>query len=123
MRSLAPAAALADIDTVFNGFASPDETGCERCFRPEGTAYPRTPYTRLPLDVLRRFLFKTPGHFEDHAAVVRRLLPQTAHALADGALEDVGWTIPGLARSRGAPGRRDRRRLWRRSCTRGGRTS
>ncbi|MFF8194179.1 hypothetical protein ACF05L_25720 [Streptomyces bobili] len=98
MHSPALAAALADIDTVFNGFASPDETGCEHCFRPEETAYLRTPYTRLPLDVLRRFVFKTPGHFEDHAAVVRRLLPQTAHALADGALEDVGWAVPGLAR-------------------------
>jgi hypothetical protein len=98
LHSTALAAALADMDTVFNGFAGPDGTGRERCFRPEETAYPRTSYTRAPLDVLRRFFFEAPGHFDDHAAVVRRPLPQTAHALVDGAPEGVGWAVPGLAR-------------------------
>ncbi|MET9972508.1 hypothetical protein ABZZ80_43210 [Streptomyces sp. NPDC006356] len=90
-------AALADIDTVFNGFASPTEVGCERCFHPEETAYLRTPYTRVPADLLRRFVYKVPGHFEDHPAVMRRLLPQTARAMADGSL-DVAWWGHGLAR-------------------------
>lgn len=98
MSSPALAAALADIDTVFNGFASPHETGCERCFRPEETARLRTPYVRVPLDVVERFVFKVPGHFADHAAVMRRLLPQTAHAMADGTLGGVGRGIHGLAR-------------------------
>jgi hypothetical protein len=76
----------------------PAETGCERCFTPEETACLRTPYTRLAPDLLSRFLRKAPDHFDDHAAVMRRLLPQTAHAMADGALDDVGWAPHGLGR-------------------------
>ncbi|MFF5481188.1 hypothetical protein ACFY5C_28225 [Streptomyces sp. NPDC012935] len=91
-------AALADIDTVFNGFASPGETGCERCFRPEETAYLRTPYTRVPAELVGRFFFKVPDHFEDHAAVMRRLLPQAAHATAEGTLDGIGRGNPGLSR-------------------------
>lgn len=98
MTSPALAAALADIDTVFNGFASPTETGCERCYGPEETAYLRTPYTRVPADLVRRFVFESPDHFEDHAAVMRRLLPQTAHAMADGGLDGIGWGRHGLSR-------------------------
>ncbi|MEU6353498.1 hypothetical protein ABZ896_29940 [Streptomyces sp. NPDC047072] len=98
MSSPALDAALADIDTVFNGFASPTETGCERCFRPEETAYLRTPYTRVPADLLARFVYKVPDHFEDHAAVMRRLLPQAAHAMAEGGLDRVGWGHHGLSR-------------------------
>ncbi|ELS52053.1 hypothetical protein [Streptomyces viridochromogenes] len=97
MPSPALVAALADIDTVFNGFASPAETGCERCFDPEETAYLRTPYTRVPADLVRRFVYKVPGHFEDHAAVMRRLLPQAARAMADGSM-DVAWWGHGLTR-------------------------
>jgi hypothetical protein len=97
MHSPALQAALADIDTLFNGFASPTEIGCERCFHPDETAYLRTPYTRVPGALLERFVFKTPGHFEDHAAVMRRLLPQTARAMADGSL-DVGRWGHGLTR-------------------------
>ncbi|WP_340381865.1 hypothetical protein U5640_35460 [Streptomyces sp. SS7] len=98
MPSPALAAALADIDTLFNGFASPHETGCPLCHLPEETAHLRTPYTRIPPDVLRRYAFEGPGHFDDHAASMRRLLPQTAHALADGTLDGIGWGCPGLAR-------------------------
>ncbi|MFE3035653.1 hypothetical protein ACFXKY_28870 [Streptomyces canus] len=98
MTSTALDAALADIDTVFNGFASPTESGCERCYLPEETAYLRTPYTRVPPDLVGRFVFESPGHFEDHAAVMRRLLPQTAHAMADGSLDGVGWGEHGLSR-------------------------
>jgi hypothetical protein len=98
MTSKALDAALADIDTVFNGFASPTETGCERCYLPEETAYLRTPYTRVPADLVRRFVFESPGHFEDHAAVMRRLLPHTAHAMADGSLDGIGWGAHGLSR-------------------------
>lgn len=98
LRTLALAAALADVDTVFNGFAAPAETGCERCFTPEETACLRTPHTRLPPGLLSRFLRKAPDHFEDHAAVMRRLLPQCAHAMADGTLDAVGWAPHGLSR-------------------------
>jgi hypothetical protein len=98
MTSKALDVALADIDTVFNGFASFTETGCERCYLPEETAYLRTPDTRVPPDLVRRFVFESPGHFEDHAAVMHRLLPQTAHAMADGSLDGVGWGAHGLSR-------------------------
>jgi len=98
MTSKALDAALADIDTVFNGFASPTETGCERCYLPEETATLRTPYTRVPADLVSRFVFEGRDHFEDHAAVMRRLLPQTAHAMADGSLDGIGWEQHGLSR-------------------------
>ncbi|MFE2888202.1 hypothetical protein [Streptomyces sp. NPDC059272] len=98
---LSPAltAALADIDTVFNGFASPGETGCDRCFGPEETAFLRTPYTRVPGELVGRFVFKDPAHFADHAAVLRRLLPQTARAMAEGELDGIGWGAHGLSRA------------------------
>ncbi|MFI7414170.1 hypothetical protein ACIBU0_36540 [Streptomyces sp. NPDC049627] len=98
MPSPALAAAVADIETVFNGFASPTETGCEHCFHPDDIVYLRTPYTRVPADLLRIFAFKDPLHFEDHAAVMRRLLPQTARAMADGSFDGVGWGAHGLSR-------------------------
>ncbi|MDQ0990009.1 hypothetical protein [Streptomyces sp. V3I7] len=99
MRSPALAAALAGIDTVFNGFDSPGETGCGRCDLPEETAYLRTPYTRVPPDVLRKYVFKGSDHFIDHAAAMRRLLPQAAHAMADGTLDGIGWGAHGLAQA------------------------
>ncbi|POX53957.1 hypothetical protein C3489_14250 [Streptomyces sp. Ru71] len=98
MPSAALDAALADVETVFNGFASPGETGCERCFRPEETACLRTPYRRVPDGLLARFLFKDPLHYDDHPAVLRRLLPQAARAMADGTLDGIGWGWHGLAR-------------------------
>lgn len=99
MRTAALAAALADLDTVFNGFAGPREQGCPRCHTPEETAYLRTPYTRVPPDVLRRYVFEVPDHFDDHAASMRRLLPQAAHAMADGTLDGIGWGAHGLVRA------------------------
>lgn len=97
MRSPALDAALADIDTVFNGFASPGETGCRLCHAPEETAYLRTPYTRVPPDVLDRYLYEVSNHFHDHAAAMRRLLPQGARAVVDGTLERFGCGTHGLS--------------------------
>ncbi|MCX4999210.1 hypothetical protein [Streptomyces longwoodensis] len=99
MRSPALTAALADIDTVFNGFASPTETGCGLCHLPEETAHLRSPYTRVPPDVLNMYLFEVPDHFDDHAAAMRRLLPQGARAMADGTLDGFGWGFHGLSRA------------------------
>ncbi|WP_405857796.1 hypothetical protein OG407_12865 [Streptomyces sp. NBC_01515] len=98
MTSAALDAALADIDTVFNGFASPHETGCGYCHAPEETAFLRTPYTRVPLDVVRYYLFEVPDHFDDHPAVMRRLLPQAARAMAEGTLSTIGYGAHGLSR-------------------------
>ncbi|MFE2096808.1 hypothetical protein [Streptomyces sp. NPDC059468] len=97
MPTPALAAALADIDTVFNGFASPDETGCGLCHLPEETAYLRTPYVRMPVGVVQMYLFEVPGHFDDHAASMRRLLPQAARAMADATLGSIGHACHGLS--------------------------
>ncbi|MFI9546174.1 hypothetical protein ACIHAR_19990 [Streptomyces sp. NPDC052016] len=98
MPSPALATALADIDTVFNGFASPRETPCPVCHVFEETAYLRTPYVRVPLDVVQYYLFEVPGHFDDHEAAMRRLLPQAARAMADGALDAIGYLGHGWSR-------------------------
>ncbi|MFI9173329.1 hypothetical protein [Streptomyces lincolnensis] len=90
--------ALADIDTVFDGCVSADETGCGYCHAPEETAYLRTPHVRVPVDVVRYYLFEVPDHFDDHAASMRRLLPPAARAMADGSLGSIGYGAHGLSR-------------------------
>lgn len=97
MTSPALDAALADIETVFNGFSSPTEQACGLCHLPEEAAYLRTPYTRIPADVLRMYTFEVSGHFDDHAAAMRRLLPQGARALVMGEMEPLGLGFHGLA--------------------------
>jgi len=98
MLSAALEAALADIDTVFDGFASFDETGCGYCHAPAETAYLRTPHVVIPVDVVRYYLFEVSDHFDDHAAAMRRLLPQAARAMADGSLGVIGYGPHGLTR-------------------------
>lgn len=97
MSSAALDAALVGIDTAFDGFTSPDETGCGYCHAPEETAYLRTPNVRIPVDVVRYYLFEVSGHFDDHAAVMRRLLPQAARAMADGSLGAIAYGAHGLS--------------------------
>ena len=99
MSSAALDAALADIDTVFNGFANPGETGCGYCHAPEETAYLRTPNVPIPVDVVRYYLFEVPDHFDDHPTAMRRLLPQAARAMADGSLRSIGYGPHGLTRA------------------------
>lgn len=98
LSSAALATALADIDTVFNGFAGLDEVGCGFCHAPEETAYLRTPYVDVPVDVVQYYLFEVDGHFTDHAASMRRLLPQAARAMADGTLGAIGYGAHGWSR-------------------------
>jgi hypothetical protein len=90
--------ALARISTVFRGAASPDETGCGYCHAPEETAYLRTPDIPVPPDVVQYYLFEVSDHFDDHAAVMRRLLPQAARAMADGTLGAINYGAHGLTR-------------------------
>jgi hypothetical protein len=97
MRATALAAALADIDTVFDGFASPGETACSVCDLPEEVAYLRTPYVRIPVDVVRQYTFQVSGHFDDQNAAMRRLLPQGARALVAGEMGPLGLGFHGLA--------------------------
>ncbi|MFJ7076685.1 hypothetical protein [Streptomyces sp. NPDC098781] len=98
MSSAALDAALAEIDTVFGGFASPEETGCGYCHLPEELAHLRTPDRPIPVDVVSYFLFEVPDHFDDHPAVMRRLLPQVARAMTDGGLGGIAHGAHGLSR-------------------------
>ncbi|MEU0027616.1 hypothetical protein [Streptomyces sp. NPDC006335] len=97
MHATALETALADIDTVFNGFASPGETACSVCDLPEEVAYLRTPYVRIPVDVVRQYTFQVSNHFDDQDAAMRRLLPQGARALVAGEMEPLGLGFHGLA--------------------------
>jgi hypothetical protein len=98
MSSATLDAALAEIDAVYGGFTSPAETGCGYCHAPEETAYLRTPDVPIPVDTVRYHLFEVPDHFDDHAAVMRRLLPQGARAMADGTLGAIRFGAHGLSR-------------------------
>jgi hypothetical protein len=84
--SAALIAALAEIDAVFDGCTSPHEAGCTFCHLPCEIALLRTPRTQLPDGLLFSFMHKEPGHFTDHDAVLRRLLPQAARAMVDGSM-------------------------------------
>ncbi|MBO1331911.1 hypothetical protein [Streptomyces sp. VRA16 Mangrove soil] len=95
-------AALDRIGEVFGGMtASPDETGCTFCYAPEDIALLRQPDVPLPEDLLRSFFHEVPDHFDDHAAVLRRLLPQFTRWLADGSeAGSLGYGPCGLGRTR-----------------------
>ncbi|MEV6835126.1 hypothetical protein AB0N17_11500 [Streptomyces sp. NPDC051133] len=97
MHTPALTAALAAVDTLFDGCASPNETGCDRCHLPEETAYLRTPSVRVPLEVVKMYLCEVSDHFDDQAAAMRRLLPDAARAMADGTLDGLGWETQALS--------------------------
>ncbi|MGW1131806.1 hypothetical protein [Streptomyces griseoluteus] len=100
MRTRELAAALAEIDVVFNGETIPAESGCARyCCTAEDATYLRTPNSRVPAKLLNRFLHKGAHHFTDHEAAMRRLLPQCARAMADGTLKDDGYAPHGLVQA------------------------
>ena len=52
----------------------------------------------IPVDVVQYYLFEVSDHFDDHAAVMRRLLPQAARAMADGSLGSINYEAHGLSR-------------------------
>lgn len=92
--------AVQRVRTVFAGMTSPGETGCGLCHLPEETALLRTPDVELPDDVLRMFTHEVPSHFDDHPAVMRRILPQLAGQLATGRYEGpCAYEMAGLGRS------------------------
>ncbi|MER6613170.1 hypothetical protein [Streptomyces xantholiticus] len=100
MASPALDAAVDRIRTVFAGMTSPAETGCGMCHLPSETALLRTPGAQLPDDVLRMFAHEVPSHFDDHRAVMRRILPQLAEQLADGRFAGLdAYDLTGLGRS------------------------
>lgn len=93
-------AAVDRVRTVFAGLTSLGETGCGRCHFPEETALLRTPDVDLPDDVLGMFAHEVPDHFDDHPAVMRRILPQLAERLATGRYAGLdAYELTGLGRS------------------------
>ncbi|MER7754456.1 hypothetical protein [Kitasatospora sp. NPDC097643] len=78
-------AAVARVGEAFSGMtARPDETGCGRCFTEAEVALLRSPGVRLPAELVRQAAQKEPGHWADHPAVIRRVLPQLVVLLAEG---------------------------------------
>ncbi|MCX4668381.1 hypothetical protein OG453_17145 [Streptomyces sp. NBC_01381] len=96
--------ALDRIHDLFGGLtAAPGETGCTYCYGEQDIALLHRPDVPLPDDLLCSFLHEVPDHFDDHPAVIRRLLPQFCTWLAAGSFEGIGYASCGLGRS-GWPG-------------------
>lgn len=95
------ASALDRIRTVFGGMnAAAGETGCAHCYAERDIALLRRPDAPLPDDLLRMFAHEVPRHFDDHPAVIRRLLPQFSEWLAAGGPgEGLGYSACGLGRA------------------------
>ncbi|MFC9590181.1 hypothetical protein ACFTUC_10460 [Streptomyces sp. NPDC056944] len=83
MASPALASALRRVDAVFGGMTAPAE-GCLRCYDAEELALLAVPRAPLGDDLLLRFFHKVPDHFTDHAATIRRLLPELFALVASG---------------------------------------
>ncbi|WP_051844304.1 hypothetical protein [Streptomyces globisporus] len=98
MTSPALASALRRVDAVFGGMTASDE-GCPRCFTTEELALLAVPRAPLGDALLLRFFHKVPDHFADHAATVRRLLPELFALIASGRRSGVGYAPTGLGRT------------------------
>lgn len=98
------AAALGQLHAVFGGMTAPGESGCTHCYSEQDIAFLHRPDVLLPQDLLRMFTHEVPSHFDDHPAVIRRLLPQFGVWLATGGAGDgLGYGGCGLGRA-GWPG-------------------
>ncbi|MEU2507185.1 hypothetical protein ABZ621_21100 [Streptomyces sp. NPDC007863] len=99
MASPALTAALRRVDAVFGGMTAPAD-GCLHCYGAEELALLAMPRAPLGDDLARQFFHKEPGHFDDHPAVVRRVLPEFLRCLADGRFSGMGYAPTGLGRVR-----------------------
>ncbi|MFD6363729.1 hypothetical protein ACFWFX_28395 [Streptomyces roseolus] len=99
MASPALTAALRRVDAVFDGMTAPAD-GCLHCYGAEELALLAMPRAPLGDDLAYQFFHKEPGHFGDHPAVLRRVLPEFLHHLADGRFSGMGYAPTGLGRVR-----------------------
>ncbi|MFC9394854.1 hypothetical protein ACFTWS_17085 [Streptomyces sp. NPDC057027] len=83
MTSPALASALRRVDAVFGGTTAP-AGGCLHCYGAEELALLAVPRAPLGDELLLRFFHKVPDHFTDHAATMRRLLPELFALIASG---------------------------------------
>ncbi|MEV8020923.1 hypothetical protein AB0O76_32245 [Streptomyces sp. NPDC086554] len=94
------AAAVDRINDLFGGLtAVPGETGCTYCYGEQDIELLHRPDAPLPDDLLTMFMHEVSNHFDDHPAVIRRLLPQFCTWLAAGTFGGMGYAACGLGRS------------------------
>lgn len=97
MASPALTAALHRVDAAFGGMTAPAD-GCGHCYGEEHLALLAVPDAPLGDDLLGSFLHEVPGHFPDHPAVVRRLLPEVFARVAAGRIDGMGVLPTALGR-------------------------
>ncbi|MFF9851648.1 hypothetical protein [Streptomyces litmocidini] len=73
--------------------------GCLHCYDAEELALLAVPRAPLGDDLVRRLFHEVPGHFDDHPAVVRRLLPEFLAFVASGRFHGIGYLSTGLSRT------------------------
>jgi len=94
--------AIANVHDVFAGMAAnPDEVGCLACYSPGDMEMLRRSDVPVPDDLVASVALEVPDHWDDHAAVLRRVLPQAVdklvlnsldHGLTASRLVAAGWT-------------------------------
>lgn len=97
MASPALTAALRRVDAVFGGLTAPAD-GCAYCYGEDVLAPLAVPGMLLGDDLLGSVFHEVPGHFADHEAVVRRVLPEVFACLAAGRFSGMGFMGTGLGR-------------------------
>jgi hypothetical protein len=82
--------ALAEIDRVFAGDTCEPDNVCSHCYADEDRAALAVPGAPIDPVVLASWTYEGPYMVEDHAALVRRILPQMARGMVDGTVH-VYW--------------------------------
>ncbi|MBD5787888.1 hypothetical protein IF650_17145 [Cellulosimicrobium terreum] len=80
-------AALAEIDLAFGASVCSPDNVCLHCYAEPDVAPLAVPGAVIDDSTLVSLMHKHPTSVTDHAALVRRLLPQIAHGFADGTVE------------------------------------
>ncbi|WP_125776431.1 hypothetical protein [Antribacter gilvus] len=93
-------AALDAVDRTFGRFTCAADNPCTHCYGDDGIPELTVPGVLLGPDLLGSLTYRTPSMFEDHAAMVRRILPQMARGLADGTVHTFWPADHCLARTR-----------------------
>lgn len=80
-------AALDEVDRVFGDSTCRPDTVCLHCYGEDDVAPLAVARSEIDADTLVSLMHRYPPSTDDHAALVRRLLPQMTCALADGSVE------------------------------------
>ncbi|MCX4986826.1 hypothetical protein [Streptomyces sp. NBC_00572] len=102
MTSAVPSPALASalrrVEAVFGGMTAPAE-GCLRCYTEDELALLAVPRAPLGDQLLRELFHEGQDHFPDHAAVLRRMVPEFFAYVASGRFSGMGYLPGGLGRT------------------------